>query len=66
MQQVCAAKAPDEVWNVWLWFWQKAVEDYGAECSAMAKLAAGFVPNLGPGVADNDGLARPPQAKAAA
>ena len=45
LQELSAAKAPSEIWNAWARFWQKAVEDYGAECACMAKLAAGLLPS---------------------
>jgi len=44
-QELSAAKAPEEVWNAWSRFWQKAAGDYGAEYSAIAKLAACFTPH---------------------
>jgi hypothetical protein len=65
LQEFSAAKAPDEVWNTWFRFWQKAVEDYGAECSAMARIAAGFLPDGMGGSAAGDGLVKPPQSRAA-
>jgi hypothetical protein len=43
-QELCAAKAPEEVWNAWSGFWQKATGDYGAEYSAIAQRAACFLP----------------------
>ena len=46
LQELIAAKDPDQVWKNWLRFWQNAAEDYGTEYSVMAKLAAGFVPNM--------------------
>jgi hypothetical protein len=40
LQELSCAKAPDEVWNAWSRFWQTAAEEYGAEYSTIAKLAA--------------------------
>jgi Phasin protein len=40
LQDLISAKAPAEVWNAWSRFWQTAAEDYGAEYSTIAKLAA--------------------------
>jgi hypothetical protein len=44
-QELSAAKAPEEVWNAWSRFWQKASGDYGAEYSAITKRAACFMPH---------------------
>ena len=44
LQDVISAKAPVAIWNAWLQFWQTAAEDYGAEYSAIAKLAASSIP----------------------
>jgi hypothetical protein len=66
LQELSAAKAPDEVWSAWSRFWQKAAEDYGAEYSAIAKLAADFVPHgIGAGAAGSNGSTRATQSKAA-
>lgn len=46
LQELSTAKAPDEVWNAWSRFWQKAAVDYGREYSVIAKFAAGFVPSI--------------------
>jgi hypothetical protein len=68
MQELSAAKAPDQVWNAWSTFWQKSAGDYGREYSIMAKLAAGFLPNNAPVNQDTSGggtLIGQPQSKAA-
>jgi len=44
LQELTSAKAPEEAWNAWSQFWQKAAEDYGTEYSTLAKLAAGSIP----------------------
>jgi hypothetical protein len=44
-QELSAAKAPQEAWNTWSRFWQKATGDYGAEYAAIAKIAACFIPH---------------------
>jgi hypothetical protein len=41
LQELSAAKVPEEVWNAWVRFWQKAAENYGSEYSVISKLAAG-------------------------
>jgi len=45
LQELTSAKAPDEVWNAWSRFWRTAAEDYGAEYSTIAKLAASSIPS---------------------
>jgi hypothetical protein len=70
LQELSAAKAPDEIWNTWSRFWQKAADDYGKEYSVLAKLATGFVPSIAPISQDDFGgdtmATRPqPQSKAA-
>ena len=68
LQELSTAKAPDQVWNAWSRFWQKAAEDYGREYSVIAKLAAGFVPNIAPisqGDSGGETLIARPQSKAA-
>src|SRR5215470_13877336 len=62
-QKLSAAKAPEEVWNAWFRFWQKATGDYGAEYAAIANLAACFIAH-GIG-ADTAGQSPTRQAKAA-
>ena len=59
--QLAAARAPDEIWKAWFRFWQRAVENYGAECSVVTKLVAGCV-HVGDVVSDEH--AKPPQSKA--
>jgi len=44
-QELSAAKAPEEVWNAWSRFWEKATWDYAVEYAAIAKFAAGFIPH---------------------
>jgi len=44
-QELSAAKAPEEVWNAWSRFWEKATGDYAVEYAAIAKFAAGFTPH---------------------
>ena len=67
LQELSTAKAPDQVWNAWSRYWQKAAEDYGREYSVIAKLAAGFVPNIAATSEGNSGktLVAQPQSKAA-
>jgi hypothetical protein len=70
LQALSTAKAPDQIWNAWSRFWQKAAEDYGKEYSMLAKLAAGFVASIAPISKDDFGgdtlVPRPhPQSKAA-
>ena len=68
LQELSVAKAPNQVWTAWSRFWQKAGEDYGREYSIMAKLAAGFVPNIAPLKQDDSRgeiLTGQPQSKAA-
>jgi hypothetical protein len=68
LQELSAAKAPDQVWNAWSRFWQKTAEDYGREYSIMAKLMASFVPNIAPLKQDDsrgETLTGQPQSKAA-
>ena len=65
LQEFSAAKAPDQVWNAWSTFWQKAAEDYGREYFIMAKLAAGFHPNNAPITVHDGETIGPPQSKAA-
>jgi hypothetical protein len=68
LQELSAAKAPDQVWNAWSRFWRETAEDYGREYSIMAKLAAGFVPKIAPLKQDDsrgETLTRQPQSKAA-
>jgi hypothetical protein len=44
LQEFASAKAPVGAWNAWCRFWQTATEDYGAECSTLAKLTASSIP----------------------
>ena len=44
-QQVCACRSPEEIRDVHIAFWQRAVEDYQKEFTVMAKLGSGFVNN---------------------
>jgi hypothetical protein len=44
-QQFCACRSPEEIRDVQVAFWQRAVEDYQKEFAAMAKLGSGFVSN---------------------
>jgi hypothetical protein len=65
LQKLSAARASDDVWNAWSRFWWKVVEDYGTEYCAIARLAAGFVPEGIGANATGEAQPRPPQAKAA-
>ena len=66
LRELFAAKAPDEAWNAWSRFWQKAADDYSAEYFAIAKLAVGFIPDgVGMDVATTNAPARATQSKAA-
>ena len=42
-QQLCACRSPEEIRDVQVAFWQRAVEDYQREFTAMAKLGSGLV-----------------------
>jgi hypothetical protein len=44
LRDLLSAQTPVEVWNAWSRFWQTTAEDYGAEYSAIAKLAGSSIP----------------------
>ena len=44
-QQLCACRSAEEIRDVYVAFWQHAVEDYQTEFTIMAKLGSGFVNN---------------------
>ena len=44
-QQLCACRSPEEIRDVHVAFWQRAVEDYQKEFTVMAKLNSGFINN---------------------
>ncbi|MFZ1103357.1 MAG: hypothetical protein WAN86_11030 [Hyphomicrobiaceae bacterium] len=46
-QQLCACRSPEEIRNVQVVFWQRAVEDYEKEFAVMAKFSSGFINNGG-------------------
>jgi len=64
-RELCAAGSPNDALHAWSVFWRQAVLDYGEEYSAIAKLAASFVPDRVTPGASADALPRPPQSKAA-
>src|SRR5262245_44617117 len=61
LQELSDAKVPAEVWNAWSRSWHTAAKDYGAEYSAIAKLATGCIP-CGPrcGPLDRSSNPKPP------
>ena len=67
LQNLSSAKAFDDIWTAWAGFWRKAAADYGAEYSAIARLAGGLVTKsaaMGQSGASETGTAVP-QSKAA-
>jgi hypothetical protein len=44
-QQLCACRSPEEIRDVHVAFWQRAVEDYQKEFTIVANLGNGFVNN---------------------
>jgi hypothetical protein len=44
-QRLCASQNPEEVRQVYITFWQKAVDDYQKELTVMTRLATGFLSN---------------------
>lgn len=43
LQELGRAKSPDEIWNTYSNFWQKAVEDYWKEYGVVAEIGGGFI-----------------------
>jgi len=44
-KRVCACRSPDEIREVYVAFWQQALDDYQKEFALMTKLGSGFVNN---------------------
>jgi phasin protein len=41
LKKIANSRSPDQLWASYASFWQKAMDDYGAEFARMTKLAAG-------------------------
>jgi hypothetical protein len=43
LRRVGASRSPEEVWEAYIAFWQKAAEDYAQEAASAAELAGGLM-----------------------
>ena len=68
MQRLTSSRTPDQIWAAYTDFWQKAVEDYGKEITALTKLmtaVAGKMETVAQSATGEPGSVETPWKKAA-